>query len=100
MAKRKLTPLQQWRRDYAELSFIIHSAKQVARGHHVWGDFKRPQAQRTAATMKVWARNYMTARPLAAAATAAKWEEDSIARAIKLGHPIPNSTAPENKVEG
>lgn len=100
MAKRKQTALQIWRQEYAEMVFTNRCAKQAARNGHTWGDFKRPQAQRMAATMKRMCREWMEMRPAVAAATAAQWEADSIKRAIKLGHPIPNTTSPDNKVEG
>lgn len=99
MAKRKLTPLQSWRRNYAEISFVIRSAKQAARNGHTWGDFKRPAAQRLAAVMRVTARMMMEDRVNAAIITAAMWKADSIKRAARLGHPIPNSTSPDTKVE-
>lgn len=98
MARRKLTPLQEWRMRYAELSFSIRAAKSARRGH-AWGDFKRPQAQRLAAELKGVAREYMLVRNYAAEITAKKWEADAIKRAAKLGHPIPNTTAPDNKIE-
>lgn len=99
MARRKLTPLQTWRLDYAEVSFAIRCAKQAARNGHTWGDFKRPQAQRMVANLKHTARSFMKMRFVSANLTAKKWEADAIKRAIKLGHPIPNTTAPDNKVK-
>lgn len=98
---RKLTALQHWRRNYAEIVFTIRSAKAVARGKgagHIWGDFKRPQAQRLAASMRRAARHAMEIRPFAVDETREQWERDSIKRAEKLGHPIPNTTDPKDKV--
>jgi crotonobetainyl-CoA:carnitine CoA-transferase CaiB-like acyl-CoA transferase len=108
MAKRKPTALQLWRQEYAEMVFTNRCAKKAARmspfakqviNGHIWGDFKQPQAQRLAATMKRMCREWMELRPVVAAATAAQWEEDAIKRAAKLGHPIPNTASPDNKIE-
>ena len=108
MAKKKLTALQYWRREYAEMSFANRCAKKAARmspfakqvnNGHVWGSFKQPAAQRMAATMKRVCREWMEARPIAAENTAKQWAADAAKRAAKLGHPIPNTTAPENKVK-
>ena len=95
---RKLTPLQEWRRNYAGCTFIIRAAKQAARNGHTWGDFKRPAAQSMAAYMRVSARKMMERRPEAARLTAQKWEADARKRAIKLGHPIPNTIDPKDRV--
>lgn len=100
MARRKLTPLQEWRRNYAELTFVIRSAKAVSRGStgHKWGDFKRTQAQSLAARLRPVARNFMEERAACAQATADQWAADARKRAIKLGHPIPNTTNPADRI--
>jgi hypothetical protein len=62
MTKRKISPLQRWRAQYALITETIVSAK---RGH-IWGTYKAPAAQSLRARMRVIAREHMAKRDAAA----------------------------------
>ena len=81
MSKRKRTPLQKWRLDYAYISECLRDLKQRIRSGAGWGSYKSGTQQAMLIRAKVLATMKMEARPFYAEASRLEWEDRQAARA-------------------
>ena len=64
MSKRKISPLQIWRAQYA---YISDQIRQLKTGAHIWGAYKQPRRQSLLVGVRHQARSLMENREVARA---------------------------------